>query len=157
MKLFLFWERAFFISSLLRVEKEADEGGTLHAMANKSFVITSILVKDHPIIIIITITSILAKDQSITMTYTMHRTRHIRCWWSRRRSFQATPGAQSNPAYNFKILSILIFDPLMQNPPPSRPPQKNFSSQRLMTTCRCGCHRINTESGSESSTRKNFF
>ena len=124
MKLFLFWERAFFISSLLRVEKEADEGGTLHAMANKSFVITSILVKDHHIIIIITITSILAKDQSITMTYTMHRTRHIRCWWSRRRSFQATPGAQSNPAYNFKILSILIFDPLMQNPPPSRPPPK---------------------------------
>ena len=29
--------------SLARVEKEADEGGTLHAMANKSFVITSIL------------------------------------------------------------------------------------------------------------------
>ena len=28
----------------LRVEKEADEGGTLHAMANKTFVITSILV-----------------------------------------------------------------------------------------------------------------
>lgn len=69
MKLFLFWERAFFISSLLRVEKEADEGGTLHAMANKSFVITSILVKDHHIIILITITSILAEDQSITMTY----------------------------------------------------------------------------------------
>ena len=29
---------------ILRVEKEADEGGALHAMANKSFVITSILV-----------------------------------------------------------------------------------------------------------------
>jgi len=29
--------------SLARVEKEADEGGALHAMANKSFVITSIL------------------------------------------------------------------------------------------------------------------
>jgi len=29
--------------SLARVEKEADEGGTLHAMANKTFVITSIL------------------------------------------------------------------------------------------------------------------
>ena len=95
---FLFWERTFFISSLLRVEKEADEGGTLHAMANKSFVITSILVED-PHIIIITITSILAKDQSITMTCTMHRTRHIRCWWSRRRSCQATPGAQSHPAH----------------------------------------------------------
>ena len=34
------------VIKILRVEKEADEGGTLHAMANKSFVITSILVCD---------------------------------------------------------------------------------------------------------------
>ena len=32
------------VMKILRVEKEADEGGTLHAMANKTFVITSILV-----------------------------------------------------------------------------------------------------------------
>ena len=32
------------VIKILRVEKEADEGGTLHAMANKTFVITSILV-----------------------------------------------------------------------------------------------------------------
>ena len=34
---------------ILRVEKEADEGGALHAMANKSFVITSILVTTYMI------------------------------------------------------------------------------------------------------------
>ena len=34
------------VIKILRVEKEADEGGTLHAMANKTFVITSILVSD---------------------------------------------------------------------------------------------------------------
>ena len=124
MKLFLFWERAFFISSLLRVEKEADEGGTLHAMANKSFVITSILVKDHHIIILITITSILAEDQSITMTY-------IQCTepaiydvgGAGDEAFRQRQVHNQIPHTNFKILSRLIFDPSMQNPPP--PKKKN--------------------------------